>query len=89
MRRVLCVLRRVYGQKGVYALGKVKHGQRWILYIWRGILCIGMSPNAFLEDDLRGKLRVIAKFQANLAIPKHSQGYLSTRGRGYVHRGAI
>ena len=75
--------------KKVYALGKVKHGQRWILYICRGILCIGVSPNAFLEDSFRGRLRVLAKFQENLAIPKHSQGYLSTRGRGYVHRGSI
>ena len=85
----MCFERGLMAKKGVYALGKVKHGQIWILYIWRGILCIGMSPNAFLEDGLRGKLRVLAKFQANLAIPKHSQGYLPTRGRGYVRRGAI
>ena len=45
-----------------------------------------------LERDLRGtkgKMRVLSKFQINLAIPKHAYGYFSTRGRGYVHRGAI
>ena len=37
------------------------------LYTWKG-LCIGMSPHA-LEDDLKGKMRVLAKFQVNLATP--------------------
>lgn len=42
-----------------------------------------------LEDSLRGKVRILTKFQENLVIPKHTYGYFSTRGRGYVHRGAI
>lgn len=42
-----------------------------------------------LEDGLIGKRRVLAKFQVNLAIPKHTYGDFSTKGRGYVHRGAI
>ena len=34
-------------------------------------------------------MRVLAKFQANLAIPKRRYGYFSTRGRGYVFRGFL
>ena len=46
-----------------------------------GFLCNGRSPNAF-GRWLRRKKRVLAKFQANLAIPKHTYGYFSTKGRG-------
>ena len=46
--------------------------------------CLGMIPKALRSHVMcfRGEMRVLAKFQINLAIPKDVEGYLSTRGRG-------
>ena len=33
-------------------------------------------------DGFEGVMRVLAKFQVNLAIPKGEYGYFSTRGKG-------
>jgi len=35
------------------------------------------------------KKRVLTKFQENLVIPKHTYGYFSTKGRGYVNNGVL
>jgi len=40
-----------------------------------------------LEDGLRGKMRVLTKFQENLVIPKGYLWLFSTKGRGYVNSG--
>jgi len=54
----------------------------------KGIYALGRSPKAF-RRWFEGEMRVLAEFQINLAIPKCTYGYFSTRGRGYVFRGAI
>jgi len=34
-------------------------------------------------------MRVLARFRVNLAIPEGEYGYLSCRGKGYLHRRAM
>jgi len=34
-------------------------------------------------------MRVLARFQVNLAIPEGEYGYFSTRGKGYLYRGVM
>ena len=67
--------------------GKIKVKKEGF-YILHGMLCIGMSPNA-LEDGLRGKMRVLTKFQVNLVIPKGYLWLFFNQREGYVFRGIL